>query len=303
MATLAELRKKVEDVNQKLISGGFSGKKTGGKDREEDPRFWYPALDEHKMGYGVFRFLPPSPGSSVPWSQIYFHQFKTPTGQWYVENCPTTFGGKCPVCSANKVLWDEGSDKGKSAARDRKRKLKYFFNILVLQDPANPENNGKNKIFKSGPKIFEMTQAAMKPQFPGETALDAFDPWTGAPFELKIREYEGNVNYDLSAFMRGRQGPLGDDTFIEKIWNQQFDLAEFGNPAMIKTYDELEAIFKQKNGENENAERPTQSAPAPTPKAADPAPQRQEAPKAATSNVASPGNEPDPMSFFTEMAE
>lgn len=243
MATIAELRQKVEQVKEKLNSGELSGKNKKERNvKEEDPRMWYPALDEKKNGYGIFRFLPPAPGASVPWATMMYHNFKVGT-KWFFGNCPTTINEKCPICEANSEEWKKGP-QGQALARERKRKVKYWYNIFVLSDPVNKENNGKNKIFRSGSKIWDMTQDALTPQFPGESPIDAFDPFAGAPFEMKIREADGNVNYDKSDFMKSKAGPIGDDAFIEKIWNQEFDLSEFCNPSLFDDYVTIKKKFE-----------------------------------------------------------
>jgi hypothetical protein len=50
-------------------------------------------------------------------------------------------------------LWNSGSDSNKEVARKQKRKLSYISNIYVVKDPGNPENEGKNFLFKYGKKI------------------------------------------------------------------------------------------------------------------------------------------------------
>ena len=76
-----------------------------GAESYKDDRFWKPTLDQASNGFAVIRFLPPVEGEDVPWVRVFSHGFQG-KGGWFIENCPTTIGGKCPVCEANsaKVL-------------------------------------------------------------------------------------------------------------------------------------------------------------------------------------------------------
>lgn len=204
----------------------------------KDDRFWRPTLDSASNGYAVVRFLPAVEGEDIPWVKLYSHAFKG-KGGWFIHNCPTTLGEKCPVCEGNSELWNSGTESDKRIARDRKRKLTYISNILVVEDPAAPQNKGKVFLFKYGKKIFEKIQEQMNPEFDDETAVNPFDFWKGANFKLKIRKVEGYVNYDKSEFSAASELFDGDDAKLEVLWKKQYALKEFVNPKEFKSYAEL----------------------------------------------------------------
>ncbi len=204
----------------------------------KDDRFWRPTLDSASNGYAVIRFLPAVEGEDIPWVKLYSHAFKG-KGGWFIHNCPTTLGEKCPVCEANSELWNSGTESDKRIARDRKRKLNYVSNIMVVEDPAAPQNKGKVFLFKYGKKIFEKIQEQMNPEFDDETAVNPFDFWKGANFKLKVRKVEGYVNYDKSEFSAASELFDGDDAKLEALWKKQYALKEFVNPKEFKSYPEL----------------------------------------------------------------
>ena len=103
-----------------------------------------------------------------------------------------------------------------ATVRERKRNLRYVANILILSDPANPENDGTVKLFRFGKKIFDKIMDSMQPQFPDETPINPFDMWKGADFTLKIRKVEGYPNYDTSSF-KSPSAIKGDDDKLEEI--------------------------------------------------------------------------------------
>jgi hypothetical protein len=55
----------------------------------------------------------------------------------------------CPVCRNNNKLWKDsknGSETAKQLYRQFKRKLNGYALVFMINDPVNPENNGKVKI-------------------------------------------------------------------------------------------------------------------------------------------------------------
>lgn len=244
-SAISELRKKSQALSSSIKQGEINSR--GGGGGQDDPRFWYPKLDKDGLGYGLIRFLPATKGCDLPWSLIRSHKFQTPNG-WFIENCLTTIDQECPVCKANSVLWNSGIEANKKIASGRKRKITYYTNVLVINDPTAPENNGKVKILKMGSQMFEMILAAAKPKFPGETPVDAFDPFeTGANFEFKIYKADGNVKYDRCCFKA--PAPMGDDQFIEAIWEQQHDLRTFADKSQFKDPEAIKSAFNRKIGE------------------------------------------------------
>lgn len=237
-----DLKKNSNDSMKRLLNEAEKLKKGGGESSYEDNRIWKPTLDKSSNGYAVIRFLPPIEGEYLPWVRQFSHGFQG-KGGWFIENCPTTIGQKCPVCEANNELWNSGVESDKSIARDRKRKLAYVSNILVISDPSAPQNEGKVFLYKYGKKIFEKIDEKMHPQFQDEEAVNPFDFWKGADFKLKVRKVDGYINYDKSEFANPAALFGGDDQKLEALWKTQYSLKDFTNPKEFKSYDELKRKF------------------------------------------------------------
>ena len=203
-----------------------------------DERLWKPELDTSGNGYAVLRFLPAIEGEDLPWTKLWSHAFQGPTGQWFIENSLTTLNQKDPVSEYNSSLWNSGVESDKEIARKQKRKLSYYSNIYVVSDSKNPHNEGKVFLFRYGKKIFDKLMAAMQPEFEDESPINPFDFWKGANFKLKIRKVDGYWNYDKSEF-EAPSAILDDDSAIERIWKEQYSLADFTAPSNFKSYDEL----------------------------------------------------------------
>ena len=203
-----------------------------------DERLWKPVMDKSGNGYAVIRFLPAPEGEDMPWAKLWNHAFQGPTGQWYIENSLTTVGQNDPVSEYNSKLWNSGVESDKEIARKQKRKLQYYSNIYVVEDPANRENEGKVFLYRYGKKIFDKIMEAMQPAFQDESPVNPFDFWEGANFKLKLRKVDGYWNYDKSEFA-DPSALFDNDEEIEALWKTEYSLADFTAASNFKSYDEL----------------------------------------------------------------
>ena len=235
VGSISELTKKLETAEK--------------KNSYQDDRFWKPTLDKASNGMAVFRFLPAPENEDMPWAKLYTHAFKV-GGRWYIENSRTTIGEKDPVSEMNSELWNSGLESDKDIARDRKRKLSYISNILVVKDPGAPENEGKVFLYKYGVKIFNKIQEAMQPEFDDEDPINPFDYWAGANFKLKVRKVGGYINYDKSEFESPSELLGGDDGKLEELWKTQHSLQAFVALDQFKTYDELKKKLHEVVGDD-----------------------------------------------------
>jgi len=226
-----------------------------------DERFWKLSVDQKTgVGYAKIRFLPAPKGEELPWVRLFSHGFQGPSGTYYIENCPTTLNLPCPACKENNVLWSTGAEDKRNIARDRKRKLSFISNILVLEDPAHPENVGKVFLFKYGKKIHDKIMELIEPQFPDQQPANPFDLWEGADFKLKAAKVAGFQNYDKSSFSDPSALFDGDDDKLESVWEKEYQLAEFVAPAAFKKFEELETRLNAVLNGTNNAPKTAEAA-------------------------------------------
>jgi len=242
MYTAESLRKKSSNLDK--LSEKISQMNKGGY--EKDDRFWELTVDKSGNGQAVIRFLP-EPGvdgdEALPFVQYWTHSFKGPKGKWYIENCRSTLGMDVadPVMEMNNWLWNTiGDDKSKEfVSKSTKRRLYYISNILVVDDPANPDNNGKVFLFRYGQKIFEMINSKLNPEFEGDDRVNVFDPLEGANFRLRAMKKDNFRNYDKSHF-ESQTSQIDDDLDeVARICNQAHSLLAFVKPDNFKSYEEL----------------------------------------------------------------
>ena len=299
-ANLKRNRNSIEKLVQAAQATG-GGEKTSYKDE----RMWKPTVDKMGNGYAVVRFLPAAEGQDLPWVRYWDHGFKGPTGKWYIERSLTTIGQDDPVGKLNSKLWnmtDDDKSPERKQAREQKRRLHYVANVLVVSDPANPDNEGKVFMYQFGKKIFDKLMDAMQPQYADETPMNPFDFWGGANFKIKIRKVEGWTNYDKSEFDSPSE-LSSDDAYLEGIYNSLHDLTEFTDPKHFKTYAELEAKLNDVLGIDTNY-TPQQQASigeqAPAPVMREMPPQSIE--EVASNDTTSDDDDDDTMSYFAKLA-
>jgi hypothetical protein len=241
-----------------LRSGGNSTSKlleaikNTDKKFKKDPTYWELTVDKAGNGFATIRFLPApfvDGEEGVPFSKpLFTHGFKGPSGQWYIENSLTTLGLQDPVGEYNSKLWATGIESNKNIARDQKRQLNFVSNILVIDDTAVPENNGKVFKYRYGKTIFDLIQERL-PELKKEDVVydpdflffNPFDPWEGANFKLKARiGTNKRRTYDKSTFVN--PSPITkDEKELDKIWKASYSLIDVTDPKHFKSYADLKA--------------------------------------------------------------
>lgn len=309
---LSALKSRGSDALEKLKTQIKEANET----RARDERFWNPTRGKDGNGYALIRFLPAGLADgedAAPYVKIWDHGFNGPGG-WYIEKSLTTIGLDDPVAEYNSKLWNSGSEANKEKARKQKRRLKFVSNVLVIEDSANPANNGKVFLYAYGKKIFEKINDAMFPKFKNETQVFAFDFWKGADFHLKITTKDKFPNYDKCEF--GEVTPLGDDQRIEAIWEQCYSLKELLDPKNYKTYDALKikldkvlglsdgpsAETRSKSGarrDESSGDEPAQFDDSDPPFDQDDEPEQKTQPR---QRASAPEKDEDPIDFFKRLA-
>ena len=236
--------------NLKRNRGSFSQlKERMQKDKQgansyKDDRFWKLTVKDG-TGSAVIRFMPAAEGEEIPYVLRHEHAFQDPTTKkWFIENCPSSIGrDDCPCCISNSELWNTGIEAKQNIARARKRQKKYYANILVVNDPAAPENNGKVFLFQFGPKIFDKINDRINPEFPDEKPCDVFDFWDGANFNLRAHTVNKQRSYDKSAFTDPSELFDGDETQLKAVYDQLHKLQGLMAESEFKSAAELQAKF------------------------------------------------------------
>jgi hypothetical protein len=189
-------------------------------------RFWNITVDSQGNGSATIRFLPGKDLSKLPYVTTYNHWFTHQvTGKTYEAMSSSTWKGleQDPIGQYNAWLWKNGHE---DVVRRQKRQTRLYANILVVNDPAKPENNGKVFIYKFGTKILEMIKAQLSPVDDEDDPVNVFDLFDGKNFRLKAGMVAGYRNYDKSSFSDKITAVADTDEEIEEIYSRVYDLEE-----------------------------------------------------------------------------
>lgn len=218
-----------------------------------DPREWKLQRDESDNGTAVIRLLPGKGGTTPSIVRIYEHSFRffnkaSNKYRWYIEASPASIkDSPCPVSEVYYELGDIGTEEAKKHQQSISRSVKFISNILVVNDPANPENNGKIFYWKYGVKLFEKFQNALEPTETqikaGKKPIELFDPEEGANIVLDIARQGQFLNYDGTTIETPSRAFDTDEEMDEAVLERCFDLTEFISPDHFKSYSELKKKF------------------------------------------------------------
>ena len=223
-----------------------------------DDRFWKPMPDKQGNADAVIRFLPQQDPEAEPVIMRHTHFFKE-NGKWFVELCPRTNGKECPADEYGQPYWDLAKEHPKES--DEYKRLagiaskycnskEFIANILVVNDLARPENNGKVFLYKFGVKIFNKIMDKLAPESEIDEPVMVYDLWEGRNFKLKMRKESGWIKYDNSEWFDSNTPVAKDEDGIERIYNQIRSLAEFVDPKLFKDYVSLKKKFIEVVGAN-----------------------------------------------------
>ncbi|WZK93349.1 single stranded DNA-binding protein [Enterobacter phage vB_EclM_AS6] len=215
----------------------------------EDKGEWKLKLDNAGNGQAVIRFLPGKGDEGVPFAVLVNHGFKK-GGKWYIENCTSTHGDydSCPVCQY--LSKNDSYNTNNEEYKLLKRKTSYYANILVVKDPAAPENEGKVFKYRFGKKIWDKINAMVAVDVEmGETPIDVTCAFEGANFVLKVKKVSGFSNYDESKFLGQSEIPnIEDEAYQAQLQEQMVDLSTLTAKDQFKSFEDNQKKFLQVMG-------------------------------------------------------
>lgn len=236
-STFAQLRKNSQAQLEKLAEAAQSKNKKNYVDEEEG--YWKLTRDASGTGFATIRFLPAPANEDMPYATYWSYAFKNlKNGTWYIERSLATFNEPDPVFELNGKLY-QGGEADKEQAKKQKRKMNYVAHILVVDDPAHPENNGKVFKYKYGAGIQNMINDKLSPEFDDVEPVNVFDLFEGANLKLRIRQKDDFPSYDKSTWEN--PSAVGTEEFAEELWTNLPPLEPMVNDRKFyKTYEKLE---------------------------------------------------------------
>lgn len=189
------------------------------------------------------RLLPYSKDPKNTFFHYYNHGWVSfATGQYVQALSPQTFGERDPIAEERFRILRTGTDEEKEKVKAIKRLEKFLVNVYVIDDPSNPDNNGKVKILRYGKQLHKIIMEAIEGEDADEFGPRIFDLGsTGVNFKIKCENQGEYPTYVSSRFTTSSKLNIDSDE-QQSIYDSAYDLTKVFT---LKSYDELKQMLDE----------------------------------------------------------
>ena len=206
----------------------------------------------------IVRLLPNMQDGKKTRFHYYQHVFPSSVSQKKISClCPHTYGEKCPIDEYRGKVYGSKNETLIDQSKPLKRSEKWLYNVYVIKDPTNPENEGRVKILNAGIQLNKIIQSAIDGDDKEEFGFRIFDlSPNGCNLRIKVEQNEGGYpTYVASRFTSPSEIDGLEDA--DEVYSQVKSLDTI---FQHKTYDEIKKLMdlhffgKQENEEPEVAD-------------------------------------------------
>jgi hypothetical protein len=190
------------------------------------------------------RLLPDSKSPADTFLHYYVHGWNSfATGAYVQAISPQTFGERDPISEERFRAKRTGTDDEKSKMEAVRRSEKWLVNVYVIDDPANPENNGKVKILRYGKQLQKIILEAIEGEDAEEYGVErVFDLGPeGVNLKIKVEQQGDYPSYVSSRFTAAGKLKLSEDE-QQKIYDSVNTLKDVFT---VKSFDELKQMVDE----------------------------------------------------------
>ena len=215
------------------------------------------------------RLIPNIENPEKTFFHYYTHAWESfSTGQYISNVSPQTWNQKDPIAEARFSLGKHGTDEEKARASKIMRRENWLVNVYVINDPSNPDNNGKVKLLRYGKQLHKIVTDAITGEDSDEYGPRVFDlSENGCNLKIKVERQGEYPTYVSSRFASPTSiDGLDSEQSINQVLENASDL-ESVFPVM--SYDELKEVLNEHfYCRSSDPVESQQSAPKPTPQPA-----------------------------------
>lgn len=165
------------------------------------------------------------------------------TGQYISAVSPTTWNKKDPIAEARYSLLKHGSDEEKEKASKIIRRENWLANVYVVNDPKNPDNNGKLKLLRFGKQLYKVIMEAIEGDDADEFGARIFDlSSNGCNFKIKVERQGEYPTYVSSRFATPSEIEGMTDNRMEEVYTGIEDLESV---FPVKSTDDLKQVLNE----------------------------------------------------------
>lgn len=204
------------------------------------------------------RLLPTLEDDKEPLFHHYVHIWNSrATGKFISALSLQTVGERDPIAGVRWKEWKAWKDANPNVDNKEyeagiQQKEQWFVNVLVMDDPSNPENNGTVKILKMGPQLKEIVDLHLDGVKSKRYGVDIFIPTENIDLVIVAEKQGVYTTYKNSFFERD-----GDEISDEKLEEAYENLHDLEQVYPVKTVEELQQLLDEHyfvDGEEETKE-------------------------------------------------
>ena len=190
------------------------------------------------------RLLPYGKDPSKTFFHYYQHGWNSfATGQYTSAISLQTFGERDPIAEERYKILRTGNEEEKEKAKAIMRSEKWLVNVYVVNDPVNPENNGKVKMLRYGKQIHNIITDAIEGEDAAELGPRIFDLGPdGVNFRVKVEKQGDFPTYVSSKFGMPSSIDNLDDDRHNTIYENVFELSSVFS---VKSVNELKTMMDE----------------------------------------------------------
>jgi hypothetical protein len=154
--------------------------------------------------------------------------------------CPHTYGEKCPIDEYRSKAYAAKNETLIDQSKPLKRSEKWLYNVLVIKDPTNPDNQGQVKILNAGIQLNKIIQNAIDGDDKDEFGYRIFDlSPNGCNLKIKVEKNDGGYpTYVSSKFMTPSE--IDDLEDADEVYGQ---IKSLDTIFQHKSYDEIKNLM------------------------------------------------------------
>lgn len=164
------------------------------------------------------------------------------TGQYVSALSPQTFGERDPIAETRYKLY-RGTDEDKAIAGKIIRSEKWLVNVYVVNDPVNPDNNGKVMTLRYGKQLHKVITSAIDGEDSDDLGERVFDlSPNGVNFKVIVEKQGDFPTYVSSKFsFPAEVKGLSEDKYAD-VYNNAVELDSIFT---FKSYDDLKKMVDE----------------------------------------------------------
>mgnify|MGYP003650828931 CR=1 FL=1 len=147
------------------------------------------------------------------------------TGRYTSTISPQTWGDKDIISETRYRLLQHGTDEEKEKAETLIRRESWLANVYVVNDPVNPDNNGKTKLLRFGKQLYKIVMDAIEGEDSDEFGAKIFDlTKNGCNLKIKVERQGDFPTYVSSRFAAPSKVTGLADSDVDSVYESITDL-------------------------------------------------------------------------------